>query len=661
MAGKRQRGVIASRIKLEHFMAVKGIKSQAELARKIADVEGLDSEPKDLVNRIFRQNKVEHHSLERVAKALNIDAFKLYLTQDDQAIIADNLKATENSGEKIHAHKRAFPLKWLTVIFGVLVALTLVSFFLSNIRDVNDAALKGISSEVPPQIHSSLIFPSEASIYPLAQYITEQASFEASNIYRFGLVPQALAQSFNISSQALLKYEVDSILWLDVVKSDRYLSLVVNYYSGESIETIGVINLSKNELIESHSFVYKSIQQLLSEKAKLSHKESEYNRSTLVEDSKNIIQARALSEQFFDIENMAKANKLLDGLALQNAESLAIQCLIKVNIGWHSNEKESFTHAKDLCERALVMNSQHPMVRTTNAFRLFRNGQLDIAAREYHAILTEQPNNIEGLLGQAQLSMQYYLINPSERKQSLDQAISLAQQAILQEPEYWKSYHVLSSFFYLSKQPAQALAVIKKLTSLVANQITLANGAILSLCQAVLDDAHVYAEKMLALDPHSYIAYETLFFINAYQKNPRQALIAMTKAMANFSEQGGLFMQWGQLADAYRWAGNKQQAIAHYQTALVEYQQDKTKGQTTLNDEIYSLYFQAAILKLQSTELFDLLNIQLNNMDVANMPSSHQLKAAVLYHWLGDTKQMTEIKQALIRTCPIYDQAIDLM
>lgn len=665
MAGKRQRGVKASRIKLEHFMVAAGIKSQAELARKIADIEGLDTEPKDLVNRIFRQNKVEHHSLERVANALDVDAFKLYLTQDDQAIISENQKASANTQQSTHndieslvdvnavsKHKGV-----LLPFIAVLVMLLIIAFFFLNDNESVDKAVPNSPSlNNVPANQSSLIFPSDQSLYPLAQYISEQPTTGKSGVYRFGLVPQALFDSFTVNQQTLAKYEVDNILLLELVESGRYLSLFIKRYSNENTETVGVINLSKNELAQSYAFINKRINQLLIQQAV-----NKTSNQLLMKVAVDITQARALSEQYYDTDNMLKANELLINLPKQNEESLAIQCLIKVHTGWHSNEKESFKQAKDLCERALVINSQHPLVRTINAFRLFKNGQLEAAAREYNAILTEYPNNIEGLLGQAQLSMQYYLKNPAERVESLNHAINLGQQAILHDPHYWKSYHLLSGFFYLAKQPKQALAVIKKLTELVANQMTLANGAMLSLCQAELEDAQAYSEKMLALEGNSYIAYETLFFINAYLNKPEQALADMEKAMTYFHDQGGLFMQWGQLADAHRWAGNVQQAINHYQTSLIEYQQDKTKNQTTSNDTIYSLYFQAAIHQLKSEEIPENIANQLVEFDVESMPSSHQLKVAVVYKWLGDTVMMNEIKQNLINTCPIYAHAPDLV
>ena len=668
MAGKRQRGVKASRIKLTHFMSAAGIKSQAELARRIADIEGLDSEPKDLVNRIFRQNKVEHQSLERIANALNVDAYKLYLTHDDQALFAENQAVSASipntNTSTITPTQDKVARHWLvsnrTKIVLALTLITIILIISYWLKSANDSLLPSLSPTNNPDITSSLIYPSNQALYPLAHFLNELPAEQVPSNYRLAIVPQTLFSSFSLSPQSLDKFEVDSIIVLDSVVTGRYLSLFIKHYSLNGMRTLGVINLSYNEFKHSYGFISETIKQLLTEPAAITTTNTTTREFELI--AKNITQARALSEQYFNHENLTKAEQLLAKLPQENAESLAIQCLNKVNIGWHTNEKHSFEQAKHLCEcERLVLNNHHPMVSTTNAFRLFRNGQLKHAAHEYSAILAKYPNNIEAMLGQAQLSMQYYLQAPSERAESLSHAINLGQQATLLEVDYWKSYHLLSNFFYLAKQPMQALAVIKKLTSLVANQLTLANGALLSLCQAKLTDTKLYTEQVLALNPNSYIAYETLFFIYAYQNNPRQALASMEKAMAHFSQQGGLFMQWGQLADAHRWAGNTQQAITHYQTALVEFQQDKSKNQTTTHDIVYSLYFQAAIHQLQGVELTTNITDKLNQLAISDMPSSHQLKAAIIYHWLGKLAAMNKIKQSLIKTCPIYAQATDLI
>ena len=49
-SASRERGVIASQIKLNQAMAQAGIRSKTELARKIQEIEGLDKLPRSLVS-----------------------------------------------------------------------------------------------------------------------------------------------------------------------------------------------------------------------------------------------------------------------------------------------------------------------------------------------------------------------------------------------------------------------------------------------------------------------------------------------------------------------------------------------------------------------------------------------------------------------------------
>lgn len=77
----RKRGVRASRESLSQALARAGLKTQSALAERIADLEGLDAPPKDLVNRMFREQPVDLLSLERAARALGVEAHTLYLTR----------------------------------------------------------------------------------------------------------------------------------------------------------------------------------------------------------------------------------------------------------------------------------------------------------------------------------------------------------------------------------------------------------------------------------------------------------------------------------------------------------------------------------------------------------------------------------------------------
>lgn len=89
MAGEdqrvRKRGVRASRASLGQALARAGLRTQSALAERMADLEGLDVPPRDLVNRVFREKPVDPQSLERVARALGVESHTLYLTSAEAA------------------------------------------------------------------------------------------------------------------------------------------------------------------------------------------------------------------------------------------------------------------------------------------------------------------------------------------------------------------------------------------------------------------------------------------------------------------------------------------------------------------------------------------------------------------------------------------------
>ncbi|WP_138379058.1 hypothetical protein [Luteithermobacter gelatinilyticus] len=80
----RNRGIRASRVLLEKALSQSDLekKTQIALANRIADLEGLEAAPKDLVNKVFRERPVDPQTLERIARALGVEARDLYLEKD---------------------------------------------------------------------------------------------------------------------------------------------------------------------------------------------------------------------------------------------------------------------------------------------------------------------------------------------------------------------------------------------------------------------------------------------------------------------------------------------------------------------------------------------------------------------------------------------------
>ncbi|MCB1683137.1 MAG: hypothetical protein KDI31_01580 [Pseudomonadales bacterium] len=90
MADSRKRGVRASRIRLEQAMREAELPrlTQAALAERIADLEALETAPRDMVSRVFREQPVDPQSIERVARALGVPTHTLYLTSTDPPLAA---------------------------------------------------------------------------------------------------------------------------------------------------------------------------------------------------------------------------------------------------------------------------------------------------------------------------------------------------------------------------------------------------------------------------------------------------------------------------------------------------------------------------------------------------------------------------------------------
>src|SRR5690606_37139400 len=129
----RRRGVRAPRAKLYRALRDAGLKTQAAHAERIADQEGLESPPKDTINRVFRELPVEVQMLERVARALGVEAYSLYRSSDEAALFGPADEANRAPGGRADAapddaaaeaaggHGR--PAPWAAIGAGLAAAL----------------------------------------------------------------------------------------------------------------------------------------------------------------------------------------------------------------------------------------------------------------------------------------------------------------------------------------------------------------------------------------------------------------------------------------------------------------------------------------------------------------------------------------------------------
>lgn len=92
---KTTRSVRASKNKLTKALYASGMKTQTQLAEKIADNEGLSAVPKNLVNKVFTGKPVDPLSLERVTTALRVETHTVLLSSDETQPDEDDVPAAE--------------------------------------------------------------------------------------------------------------------------------------------------------------------------------------------------------------------------------------------------------------------------------------------------------------------------------------------------------------------------------------------------------------------------------------------------------------------------------------------------------------------------------------------------------------------------------------
>jgi len=132
-------------------------KTQAAIAERIADLEELDTVPRDLVSRVFREQAVDAPSIARIAAALGVDPLSLY--KDD----APREDAHPDSAEEGPAASRGkaappwrpgFPrlLAWTTLaILTLSGTVVLTSFALSGAHlqtQAGERTLRGFYAEI---------------------------------------------------------------------------------------------------------------------------------------------------------------------------------------------------------------------------------------------------------------------------------------------------------------------------------------------------------------------------------------------------------------------------------------------------------------------------------------------------------------------------------
>jgi tetratricopeptide (TPR) repeat protein/predicted Ser/Thr protein kinase len=244
--------------------------------------------------------------------------------------------------------------------------------------------------------------------------------------------------------------------------------------------------------------------------------------------------------------------------------ALAYAGLADANLAMYKDTKDPLYAQKALAtaQQADRLNDSLPEVHLALGSVYNATGRTAQAVEELKRALALSPNSDEAYarLGDAYLT--------TGRK---PEAVSAYESAIRANPYYWYNHNKLARAYLVTGENERALSEYQRVIELAADNPTgYENTATVYIRQGKYAEAIPALEKAVAAraDGPNYSNLGTAYF---FVKRYKDAVTAFEKAVQLTPNDEQIV---GNLADAYRWAGNSQLAVATYDKAIrLAYQQ----------------------------------------------------------------------------------------
>ncbi|WP_286234008.1 tetratricopeptide repeat protein [Thalassotalea sediminis] len=654
---QRKRGVIADRKKLEQALFAAGFKTQAALAEHIASLENLDSAPKDMVNRVFRQIAVSPVSIERIAAALNVDAYTLYLTSDSEALEPE----TDDGDNKI---KQNLAFKYVGLTGLALLTLFTFAWVIYPKAAVAPVDLSPKSFSNPLKNHYDQVI-SHGTTPSIALYGTHDQK-KSLQIVRetlqndFNIVPNTVTHSPDaiVSTHEIERKQVDFIVVLNTRTYGRYvlqeaflannkqrLMVAQNFYATEELDTDPETIATKLSTTIRQFF--------LSDKSKDSNQR--FINSTA---AKFYVEGLDLLEKSYNLEYIKTAqSRFLNTIKIapKFAQAHAGLCQAYVYESWSSDERYLLEQALTHCKKAKQLAPNHPFVIASNGLMLRRTGKTDKAIE---LLSTFSPKNAAIFYQLSYAQLESFHKN-SPKNPSLDKAKQSINNAIAKDPNNWKYHFFLGVIEWSDGNRQQAINATEKADVLNSNEIVLTNLGTLHYCMGHVEKAKRYYHTIIETNPNSYLPVEQLSMLYYFSGENKEAIKLREKSIL-LAGDAGIHQMWGALADMYSTAVQPKRAVNAYQQAIAILDRDYARGNQSESDQVYRFYYTTRIeLLTEITQIDHSIKLerieQLSKNNRLDLPA--MVRLGLLYQYFSDnsSEHNTFLNQAIDK-CPIYKQ-----
>lgn len=686
----RRRGVRASRQKLARALAAAGFKTQAALAERIADLEGLDAAPKDIVSRVFREQPVDPATLERVARALQTEAYLLYLTAEDETEPASptvdgesatgeqSLTPTASIPEPIPAVSVETPV---TLAWRSIAALVIVLVGLAAVVAVGAWYLIP-SDRDNASVTAAQPVPLKPKFGRFKVAITEFKDDQDGELAV--LVRERLERTLGVASAALpvitgqedrgelaKRFRVDALIDGEIVQVGQLLAIRAYAYVDargrrEQIwaEDLPLTSRAR-KLPASADNITAAVHRLFGLPAGEARNPPHFPLAPVQDE---YLRARWFMDQAPSEINLRRASGNFNAALRHDANYAAAHaglCEVILDAVWIDSEERQLADAEKSCVRAAQLAPEAPEVIRAQAAFLGRSGRAEQARAVLVQAREREPDDMEIVLALA--NVEFELQRRTGEAQWVDAALEHAREATRITPDFWKPYMWLGIYESGMGTLDGAIAALQRAYELhTSNEYVTTNLGTMYFCRgdfAAARDLYVKAREMA---PASYAGTEFLGLVYYYLKDfaesarLRQSALDMARAGGNAE----IHQIWGALADSYRHAGQPQKAIDAYVQALDIVERDFLMGNGTTGDKAARAYYYLMLTSLDPKRPPKAVLASLErDLEQAYEESTEPTALLrVTQAWLLE-KQVAKARRALakaVQRCPCYGSYPDV-
>lgn len=596
-----------------------------------------------MVNRAFQGKPVEANSIQRIARALDVEPWALYRTSDESiSAIAESSKAPKTNGKVRRPN--------LAVSAILLTATIVLTIFLSSDRKMaEESPVAESSAPKPRSLQPSVVVRPGESVFE--SRLT--AALSRTLNQRWRVMPDGLVDGRDEPQRLLADPAIDRVVEVSSARAGRFVDVQVSVHIEGSMRVVwrgGMRHLADDTYIENSM-------ERAAELVSTGRADDVLSAQAL----SRYLTGRAHLDRVRTELNLRRALTDLDSavrLAPQFADAHAALCEALVLDNVRTGNPGRLEEADQACSRALTLDPSNLEARRAEAYLNRKRGRLNDAVSAFRAIVNEAPSQTDAWLGLAETHLAR--AGGDENSAAQGAALKAVNRALALEPSFWKVPFVEARVYYYGGQLGAAIAASEKASSLDHNVITLSNLGSFRYCSGDFDGAASAYEAARKADSSSFIGEGQLGVVYYFRGDYDRAIESFEHALGLFQAEGEAqdHRLWGNYAHALRQAGSIEKASNAYGKAIGLAEATLSKGDGQTRDGIYLAYYYEMLFLIGSQPDRRIVLSELESLHEASDPVA-QLYLAIIYGLRGDSKLSAEFLAAGSASCPGFAQAPD--